>query len=86
MCWLLDDVLATPMINQLEQKFSDKRFVRVDSDVVENLIRKDDTVKNELTVGRKTGTFTVFQAVCPEKRIFRLLLISRIWVKTAVRW
>jgi len=39
---VMDDALSTHLINKLEQKHTDKRFVRVDSDVIGNLIRKDD--------------------------------------------
>ena len=63
---ILDDVLSTPLVNQLEQKFTDKKFVRVDSDVVENLVKKDDSGKVELTQEQKDELSPVFQAACPE--------------------
>lgn len=62
----MNDVLSTPLINHLEHKFSDKKFVRVDSDVVENLIRKESDCKVELTWEQKEELRPVFQAVCPE--------------------
>src|SRR5690554_3114459 len=63
---ILDDVLATHLISKFEQKHSDKQFVRVDSDVVENLIKKEDTDKKELTWEEKQELSPLFQAVCPE--------------------
>ena len=44
---LMNDVLATPLLNHFEQKFPEKHFVRVDSDVVDKLISKEHT-KDEL--------------------------------------
>ena len=63
---VLDDVLAPHLINKFEQKYTDKRFVRVDSDVIENLIRKEDAAKGELSWEEKQELSPVFQAVCPE--------------------
>ncbi len=63
---VMDDVLSTPLINKLEQKFADKTFVRVDSDVVENLIKKDSEDKEVLTFEQKEDLTPVFQAVCPK--------------------
>ena len=62
---ILDDVLATPLLNKFEQQYTDKRFVRVDSDVVEHLIQKED-VKEELSWEEKDELSPIFQAVCPE--------------------
>ncbi len=63
---VLDDVLAPHLISQFEQKHSDRQFVRVDSDVVENLIKKDDSDAKELSWEEKQELSPVFQAVCPE--------------------
>lgn len=41
---LLDDILSSPFINMLEQKMSNVRFVRIDSDVISNLIKKDESI------------------------------------------
>jgi molecular chaperone HtpG len=70
---ILDDVLTPHIINKFEQKYSDKRFVRVDSDVVENLIKKDDTTK-ELTWEEKQELSPVFQAVCPENKDYSFIV------------
>ncbi len=71
---VLDDVLAPHLINKLEQKHTDKRFVRVDSDVVENLIKKEDTAKEELTWEQKQELSPIFQAVCPETKGYNFIV------------
>ena len=64
---VMNNVLATPLINKFEQKFSDKRFVRVDSDVAEHLIAKENTAK-ELSWEEKNELSPIFKAVCPENK------------------
>jgi len=71
---VLDDVLAPHLINKLEQNFSDKKFVRVDSDVIENLIKKEDTSKEVLSFEQKEELSPVFQAVCPENKDFGFIV------------
>lgn len=63
---IMNDILTTPMINKLEQKFDNKRFVRVDSDVVEHLIRKEDSNNAELSWEEKQEISPLFQALTPE--------------------
>jgi len=63
---VLDDVLATPLINKLEQKDSKKKFVRVDSDVVEHLIQKEENTGAELSWEEKQDLSPIFQGVAPE--------------------
>jgi molecular chaperone HtpG len=62
---VMDNVLATPLLNKFEQQYNDKRFVRVDSDVVENLVQKEDE-KDSLSWDEKDELSPVFQAVCPD--------------------
>lgn len=50
---LLEGQLDTHFINQLEQKFKDSRFVRVDSDVIDKLIQKEETTESKLTGEQK---------------------------------
>ncbi len=71
---VLDDVLAPHLINKFEQKYTDKRFVRVDSDVVENLIKKDDTTNDTLTWEQKQELSPIFQAVCPENKDYTFIV------------
>ena len=46
---LMDTVLDSHFVNLLEQKWKDTRFVRVDSDVVEKLIPKEDSIPEKLS-------------------------------------
>ncbi len=64
---VMNNVLSTPLINKLEQKYTDKRFVRVDSDVAEHLIAKDEP-KHELSWEEKNELSPIFKAVCPENK------------------
>jgi molecular chaperone HtpG len=70
---LMNNVLATPLINQLEQKFSNKRFVRVDSDVAEHLIAKEEP-KHELSWEEKNELSPIFKAVCPENKDYGFIV------------
>ncbi|MBW8327435.1 MAG: molecular chaperone HtpG [Prolixibacteraceae bacterium] len=70
---IMNNVLATPLINKLEQKYSNKRFVRVDSDVVEHLIQKNHTT-NELSWEEKNELSPIFKAVCPENKDFGFMV------------
>jgi molecular chaperone HtpG len=65
---VLDDILSVPMINKLEEKNTDRHFVRVDSDVIDNLIKKEDSGKPELTWEQKQEINPIFKAVCPEEK------------------
>ena len=44
----MDGQLDTHFINQLETKFKDSRFVRVDADVIEKLIQKEEVKESKL--------------------------------------
>ena len=46
---LLDGQLDVPAIQMLEQKFEKSRFTRVDSDIIDRLIVKDDAPKSTLS-------------------------------------
>jgi len=67
---VLDDILTVPLINKLEEKTPEKHFVRVDSDVIDHLIRKEETGKTELTWEQKQELDPIFKAVCPEEKSF----------------
>ena len=58
---LLDGQLDTPMVSMLEQKLEKCRFSRVDGDVIDRIIQKDDAPKSELSADDNaslTGVFT----------------------------
>ncbi|WP_320168110.1 molecular chaperone HtpG [Mangrovibacterium marinum] len=61
---VMDDVLSTHLINKFEQNDQKKRFVRIDSDVVDNLIAKEDQ-SEKLSMEEREELSPVFQAVCP---------------------
>ena len=65
---LMDDVLATPLLNHFEQKYPDSHFVRVDADVVENLISKEKSDQPALTTEEKNELSPIFQSVIPKER------------------
>ena len=70
---VMNNVLSTPLINKLEQKYTDKRFVRVDSDVAEHLISKDEP-KHELSWEEKNELSPIFKAVCPENKDYGFIV------------
>ena len=45
---LLDGQLDTPIVSMLERKFEKSRFTRVDADIIDRLIVKEDANKSEL--------------------------------------
>jgi molecular chaperone HtpG len=59
---VLDGQLDTHLINTLESKDQSSRFVRVDSDVVENLIRKDEKHDSKLTQAQTDDLIKVFRS------------------------
>ncbi|MFV0521277.1 MAG: molecular chaperone HtpG [Mangrovibacterium sp.] len=61
---VMDDALSAHLINKFEQKYTDKRFVRIDSDVVDNLIPKEEQVA-EISADLRDQMAPIFQAVCP---------------------
>ncbi len=65
---LMDDVLATPLLNHFEQKYPESHFVRVDADVVEKLIAKEDLEHPDLTSAEKNEMSPIFQSVIPKER------------------
>ncbi len=63
---LLDGQLDTPVVSMLEHKFEKSRFMRVDSDIVERLIVKDDIKKNELDSDQSDSLSSVFRSQIPK--------------------
>ena len=63
---LMDCELDAHYVNLLEQKLTDTRFARVDSDAVENLIPKEDKVKLEMKEDERYDLENLFKAVMPE--------------------
>ena len=63
---MMDGQLDVPMINMLEQKFEKSRFTRVDSDIIDRLIVKEEKHGEELTADKKEFLSTVFQEQLPK--------------------
>ena len=63
---LMDGELDTPAISMLEQKFEKSRFTRVDADIADRLITKDDEKKNELGEDESAKLSEVFKTQMPK--------------------
>ena len=63
---ILDGQLDVPMVNMLEQKFEKSRFTRVDSDIIDRLIVKEDQKDNELPQDKSQMLSTVFKGQMPK--------------------
>ena len=70
---LMDGQLDVHFLNHLETKFKESRFVRVDSDVVERLIEKEDLSESKLTDDQKEDLKEVFLHAIPERDKFMLV-------------
>ena len=70
---LLDGQLDIHLINQLESKLKDTRFVRVDSDVVDKLIQKEETRESKLTGDQKDDLKSVFDVKVKSKEIYNVV-------------
>ena len=63
---LMDCELDAHYVNLLEQKISDTKFARVDSDTIDNLIPKSEKVKPEMAQADKDDLSAMFKAVLPK--------------------
>ena len=63
---IMDGQLDTPMVNMLEQKLEKSRFTRVDSDIIERLIVKEDAKKTDLTKEQTDNLSQVFRSQMPK--------------------
>ena len=63
---LMDCELDSHFVNLLEQKVKDSGFARVDSDSADNLIKKEDKVKPEMSDDDKKALDELFKAALPE--------------------
>jgi len=70
---LLDGQLDVHLINQLETKLKDTRFVRVDSDVVDKLIQKEETRESKLSEEQKDDLKSVFNVKVKTKEIYNVV-------------
>ena len=63
---LLDGQLDVPTIQTLEQKFEKSRFTRVDADIIDRLIVKEDAKKSELSEEQNDNLSAVFRTQMPK--------------------
>ena len=62
---LLDGELDTPTINMFEQKFEKSRFTRVDGDIIDRLIVKDEVKKVDISEEEVANISEVFKSQMP---------------------
>ena len=62
---VMDGQLDVHLVGQLEQKLEKTQFVRVDSDTIDNIIRKSDTNKVTLEENQKSALQEVFKSQVP---------------------
>lgn len=62
---LLDGQLDVPMVGLLEEKLGQCRFSRVDADIVERLIQKEDELKTNLSDEQTQQLSTIFKSQLP---------------------
>lgn len=63
---LLDGQLDNPMVSMLEQKLEKTRFSRVDADIIDRLIQKEDKKENELAKDERTNLEQAFRSQLPK--------------------
>ncbi len=63
---LQDGQLDVPAIQMLEQKFEKSRFTRVDADIIDRLIVKDDAPKSNLSEDESANLSQVFKSQMPQ--------------------
>lgn len=63
---LMNGQLDTHFVGMLEHKLEKTRLVRVDSDVIDRLIRKDNNTSVDLTPTQRNILTTLFQSATPE--------------------
>ena len=65
---LMDGQLDVAMVSMLEQKFEKNRFTRVDSDVIDRLIAKEERKDASLEVGQRDILSSVFRSQLPQMK------------------
>ena len=64
---LLDSPIISHLIQKIEGDNSEIRFVRVDSDHIDNLIKKEDTAISKLSEDEQTSLKTVVETIVPKQ-------------------
>jgi molecular chaperone HtpG len=63
---LLDSPIISHLIQKLESDNSDITFVRVDSDHIDNLIKKDEDAISKLSEEEQANLKTVLETIVPQ--------------------
>ena len=63
---LLNGQLDTPVVSMLERKFEKSRFTRVDADIIDRLIVKENANKSELDAEKSANLSAIFQSQMPK--------------------
>lgn len=63
---LFDGQLDVPTVSMFEQKFEKSRFMRVDSDIIDRIIVKEDTKKSELDSDQTDNLSSAFRSQMPK--------------------
>ena len=70
---LLDGQLDVHLINHLETKLKESRFVRVDSDVIEKIIQKEESRESKLSTDKQDDLKSVFNVKSKSKDLFNVV-------------
>ena len=65
---LMDGQLDVAMVSMLEQKFEKSRFTRVDSDVIDRLIAKEERKDASLEAGQRDILSSIFRSQLPQMK------------------
>jgi len=70
---LMDGQLDTHFLNHLETKLKESRFARVDSDIIDKLIEKEESRESKLSSAQQADLTPVFQAHLPGQEMTYLV-------------
>lgn len=71
---LFDSQLDSHFVNLLESKFKDSTFVRVDSDHIDKLIKKEEAQKSDLPENEISLLSDIFKSVLPSTADFHIIV------------
>ncbi|MGM0408846.1 MAG: molecular chaperone HtpG, partial [Bacteroidota bacterium] len=69
---IMDGQLDTHFINHIEQKMDNSRFLRVDSDIIDKLIKKEDVEESKLSAEEKAQLTQMFESQLPNSATFTI--------------
>lgn len=71
---IMDGQLDTHFINHIEQKMDNSRFLRVDSDIIDKLIKKEEVEESKLSAEEKSQLTQIFESQLPKNATFTVTL------------